>query len=96
MPNHEPKGRVSLRLLVLAGSLEETDSQQASPTTSSTWPSTGASRRPTPPIPIAEWMDAEEIEHERSHNQERWHCLVPANLRIIPAEQIDSRRGLSR
>ena len=28
MPNHEPKGRVSLRLLVLAGSLEETDSQQ--------------------------------------------------------------------
>ncbi|MEP6822099.1 MAG: insulinase family protein [Chthoniobacterales bacterium] len=27
-PNHEPKGRVSLRLLVLAGSLEETDEQR--------------------------------------------------------------------
>lgn len=27
-PNHEPKGRVSLRLLVLAGSLQETDEQR--------------------------------------------------------------------
>jgi len=28
MPNHEPKGRVSLRLLVLAGSFEETEEQR--------------------------------------------------------------------
>ncbi|MBS0663385.1 MAG: insulinase family protein [Verrucomicrobia bacterium] len=28
LPNHEPKGRVSLRLLVLAGSLQETDDQR--------------------------------------------------------------------
>ncbi len=28
MPNHEPKGRASLRLLVLAGSLQETDEQR--------------------------------------------------------------------
>src|SRR3954462_4144178 len=28
MPNHEPKGRVSLRLLVLAGSLHEADDQR--------------------------------------------------------------------
>jgi zinc protease len=28
MPNHEPKGRVSLRLLVLAGSFDETESQR--------------------------------------------------------------------
>ncbi|MDQ2659072.1 MAG: insulinase family protein [Verrucomicrobiota bacterium] len=28
LPNHEPKGRASLRLLVLAGSLEETDEQR--------------------------------------------------------------------
>src|SRR6202451_3039415 len=28
MPNHEPKGRVSLRLLVLAGSFEETEKQR--------------------------------------------------------------------
>jgi zinc protease len=28
MPNHEPKGRVSLRLLVLAGSFEETEAQR--------------------------------------------------------------------
>ena len=28
MPNHEPKGRASLRLLVLAGSLEETEEQR--------------------------------------------------------------------
>ena len=28
MPNHEPRGRASLRLLVLAGSLEETEAQR--------------------------------------------------------------------
>jgi len=28
MPNHEPKGRVSLRLLVLAGSFDETEAQR--------------------------------------------------------------------
>ncbi|HEV2095794.1 MAG TPA: insulinase family protein, partial [Chthoniobacterales bacterium] len=28
LPNHEPKGRASLRLLVLAGSLQETDDQR--------------------------------------------------------------------
>ena len=67
MPNHEPKGRASLRLLVLAGlASRRTRTSAASRTSSSTWPSTGA-----PTTPRAPWS--------RSSSASGWASAADTN-----------------